>query len=390
MSDATTTQTTAVAGSNTPRQWLFIGTFFVLLWLPLIDSLLHLDRTLPTNENRALAPAPAADAPKEFPRQFSAWYDDRFGFRNFLVKQYHTVHFGWLGITDPDLVVQGKEDWLYLGRRRLIDEARGLNPATEEDIATWVEKLDAIHAWQTQRGGRFLLVLVPDKHRVYPEYLPDWFIPQEQRRKEQLLQALAGHEMETLDLTQILRIMKPAFSHDLWLKTDTHWNGLGAFVATQAITQQLGLPIPSEDDFVQANHPSLHEDAWHKTGNLADFLGVRGLVPEAWVGLVPNAPRAQFHTNFTPPTRNVSGVNVPLASRIENDTLPTGLVLGDSFRWALIPTLSESFSEILYTDFRYCFFDPAFTESLDPDIILFLMTERQLLRLPLPPSENTW
>ena len=87
--------------------------FFALLWLPLADNALHLDRSRPSDENRSLSPAPRLEmteqALKEFPRSFGAFYDDRFGFRNFLVRQFHTVNFGWLGIADPEQVVKGKE-----------------------------------------------------------------------------------------------------------------------------------------------------------------------------------------------------------------------------------------------------------------------------------------
>jgi alginate O-acetyltransferase complex protein AlgJ len=389
-----TTKTTHSETRSARRHILLIGAFFVLLWLPLADNLLRVDPTRPTDENRALAPPPLMEwseqAVKEFPRRFGSWYDDHFGLRNFLVRQYHSVHFGWLGIADPEKVIKGKDGWLYLGRKTLIDEARGLKPMAKEEIEAWVEKIDAIRRWQETRGGTFLLALVPDKHRVFPESLPGWFVPSEERRKEQLMDALAPTGMNVLDLSDAMASAKSASEYPVWLKTDTHWTGVGAYYGYRAIFERLNLtPVPI-DELVLADTPPKRDGAWHNSGNLAGLLGVRDLVPESWVGFLPQRNRATPTTEYPPPTRRVSGVNVPYATTIDDDSLSTALVIGGSFRWALMPLLSEHFRRVVYTDFRYCFFDETMATAEAPDILLFVMTERQLLWFPTPPKESTW
>ncbi len=373
--------------------------FFALLWLPLADNALHLDRSRPSDENRSLSPAPRLElteqALKEFPRSFEAFYDDRFGFRNFLVRQFHTVNFGWLGIADPEKVVKGNAGWLYLGRKALIDESRGLSPLQEKEVQAWAAKIDAIRQWQEARGGAFLFVLVPDKQRVFPEFLPDWYAASESRRKEQLLEALAPLGTPVLDLTETLREAKKTGGDPVWLKTDTHWNGVGAWHGYRAIIERLSPSLPplkpmEESDLVRSHEPGLGAEAWRSTGDLAGLLGVRDLAPESWLGLLPAAPRARSTQDFPAPTRKVGGVNVPYATEIEDPSLPTALVIGGSFRWALVPLLSEHFRRILYTDFRYCFFDPALAEAEQPDLILFVLTEQQLVWFPEPPGETTW
>lgn len=373
--------------------------FFVLLWMPLTDNLLHLDRSRLSDENRTLSPTPRLEltkqAIKEFPRSFEAYYDDRFGFRDFLVRQFHTVNFGWLGIANPEKVVKGKEGWLYLGRKVLIDESRGLNPLSESEVQAWAAKIDAIRQWQEARGGTFLFVLVPDKQRVFPEYLPDWYVASEARRKEQLLGALVPMGTPVLDLTETLRTAKSRGGDPVWLKTDTHWSGVGAWHGYQEILERLetalsGLHALGDDTFVRTVEPGLGAEAWRSTSDLAGLLGVRDLAPEPWMGLLPATPRARASQGFPAPTRKVGGVNVPYATEIEDPALPTALVIGGSFRWALVPLLSEHFQRALYTDFRYCFFDPALAEAEQPDLILFVLTEQQLVWFPEPPSETRW
>jgi alginate O-acetyltransferase complex protein AlgJ len=376
-----------------------VAIVFTLLWLPLADNLLHLDRSRPSNENRTLSPAPRLElteqALKEFPRSFEAFYDDQFGFRNFLVRQFHTVNFGWLGIADPEQVVKGKEGWLYLGRKALIDESRGLSPLQEKETQAWAAKIDAIQQWQEARGGTFLFVLVPDKQRVFPEFLPDWYTASESRRKEQLLEVLAPLGTPVLDLTETLREAKERGGDPVWLKTDTHWNGVGAWHGYRAIMERLSPSLPTlkpmeESVLLRSLEPGLGAEAWRSTGDLAGLLGVRDLAPESWLGLLPAEPRARSTQSFPAPTRKVGGVNVPYATEIDDPALPTTLVIGGSFRWALVPLLSEHFRRVLYTDFRYCFFDLALAEAEQPDLILFVLTEQQLVWFPEPPGETTW
>lgn len=388
--DTTTTRRTHI---------VLVVIVLALLWLPLADNLLHLDQSRPSDENRALSPAPRSDltaqAIKEFPRSFEAYYDDRFGFRNFLVRQFHTVNFGWLGIADPEQVVKGGEGWLYLGRKVLIDESRGLNPLAPAEVQAWAMKIDAIRQWQEARGGTFLFVLVPDKQRVFPEFLPDWYIPSDARRKEQLLRALAPMGTPVLDLTETLRAAKSRGGDPVWLKTDTHWSGVGAWHGYQAILERLDTALPglqalSDDTLVRCAEPGLGAEAWRSTSDLAGLLGIRDLAPESWVGLLPATPRARSSQDFPAPTRKVGGVNVPYATAIEDPALPTAMVIGGSFRWALVPLLSEHFRRVLYTDFRYCFFDPVLAEAEQPDLILFVLTEQQLVWFPEPPGETCW
>ena len=284
---------------------------------------------------------------------------------------------------------------LYLGRKALIDESRGLSPLQEKEVQAWAAKIDAIRQWQEARGGAFLFVLVPDKQRVFPEFLPDWYTASESRRKEQLLEALVPLNTPVLDLTETLREAKERGGDPVWLKTDTHWNGVGAWHGYRAIMERLSPSLPTlkpmeERDLARSHEPGLGAEAWRSTGDLAGLLGVRDLAPESWLGLLPAEPRARTTQDFPAPTRKVGGVNVPYATEIDDPTLPKALVIGGSFRWALVPLLSEHFRRVLYTDFRYCFFDPALAEAEHPDIILFVLTEQQLVWFPEPPGETTW
>lgn len=384
---------------NRRTQITLITAFFALLWLPLADNVLHLDHSQPSNENRIPAPRPNFDGSlrslKDFPRAFEAFYDDHFGFREFLVRQFHTVNFGWLGVADSEKVVKGQDGWLYLGRKVLIDESRGLNPLTEAQARLWATKIDAVRQWQESRGGAFLLVLVPDKQRVFPEHLPDWYVPSGQRRKEQLIGALKPLGTPMLDLSTVLLEAKQTSADPVWLKTDTHWNGVGAWYGYRAILETLGKDFPElhaleGDGLARTQERGLGAEAWCSTSDLAGLLGVRDLIPETWVGYGPASPRARATNDFPTPTRKVGGVNVPYATAVDDPKLPSALVVGGSFRWGLTPLFSEHFKRVLYTDFRYCFFDPKLAEAEKPDLILFVMTEQQLVWFPEPPAEEHW
>src|SRR4051794_24661312 len=66
----------------------FIIAFFALTLLPLAQMSLGLPSAAPVDENRSLAPAPAAfwGAPFEWVKEADAWFSDRFGYRSFLIR----------------------------------------------------------------------------------------------------------------------------------------------------------------------------------------------------------------------------------------------------------------------------------------------------------------
>jgi hypothetical protein len=194
-----------------------------------------------------------------------------------------------------------------------------------------------------------------------------------------------------VDLSEAMIGAKSKSSDPIWLKLDTHYNGIGAYYAYRAIADALGThlgprPILEQNELQRID--ALPHELWHDPGNLARFMSAGDLLHEPWIGYAPIEPCAH-PADVREPSWQLGPAWVPYASECP-DQVGNAMVIGGSFRWGLVPYLSEHFGRVVYADFRHCFFDEAFVESEAPDVILFVLAERQFTWEPTPPTNNVW
>src|SRR6266404_1449645 len=78
---------------------VLIAVFLMLLWVPNLELVFHLDRTTQVDEKRALAPFPILGASPSSLRHFisglETYYNDHFGFRKRLIYWEQTWKHEW-------------------------------------------------------------------------------------------------------------------------------------------------------------------------------------------------------------------------------------------------------------------------------------------------------
>src|SRR5436190_21050559 len=104
----------------------------------------------------------------------------------------------------------------------MVEHYTGLARFSEQELKDWQELLEGRRDWLARRGCKYLFVVPPDKHSVYPEYLPDWLIKSETPSKvQQLIAHMKAHStVPTLDLREALVEAKQGAV--LYQMTDTH------------------------------------------------------------------------------------------------------------------------------------------------------------------------
>src|SRR5471032_1208221 len=89
----------------------------------------------------------------------------------------------------------------------MIDDVMGNRPFRDSELEAWRDLLQGRHDWLAQRGIRYLFVIPPDKHTIYPEHLPDWLVTAARppQRLDQFIQYMKAHsDVPVLDLRQTL------------------------------------------------------------------------------------------------------------------------------------------------------------------------------------------
>lgn len=178
------------------------------------------------------------------------WFADRALFITTLSKLWSNTAYK-MGISiKPGQAILGKNDWFFLGNDYAlsIDQYIGKNKPSDAEISLKLSVLKQMNNLSQQHDIPFLVVIAPDKQEVYPEYLPNNLHKSPNpNRLERLQNAMLTNKIDFIDLRQKEIDAKNTIGKrygDLYLKGDSHWNYLGAYVAYQAIAdymQQKGL-----------------------------------------------------------------------------------------------------------------------------------------------------
>ena len=363
---------------------LMIGVFFVLLWLPLADSVFHLDRSPMLNEKRQLAGFPAWAAGFSGLRGFlsglDAYHRDHFGFRRPLIRLGQKLKSRLFRESAFSDVMIGRDGWLYLVDARMIERYRGLDLFTPEDLRNWQSLLERRRDWLAARGIKYLFVIPPDKQSVYPEYLPDWMTPAGSVTKlDQFVAYLKAHStVEVLDLRPVLREAKRA--RRTYLFTDTHWNDYGSFVGYQALIRALARQLPGLGEPLSLDDFEEHSREW-KDGDLSNLLGQSQTMPEKdFVELVPRPPRSalELHTDDSIyPNQWKTGT---LPSYTENPAQKYNILLfRDSFAHGWTPFVGFNFKRAVFI-WQYHWNAPVI-EREKPDVVVDEVVERFVCQL---------
>lgn len=194
-------------------------------------------------ENRRLAEFPRVSL--FFFQHLEKWYTDHFGGRATLIYYGARWQMDWIGLPGNRNVALGRDNWLFYDQhyhpgQALFADFRGKARFSDEQLQRIrANLLQTQHALAACRIG-FYLVMPPDKQTIYPDMMPFSRPPQTQTRADQLFAALRTEPgLRSIDLRPALQAARQAETLPLYLKTDTHWNGLGAYHGVRVLLQAM-------------------------------------------------------------------------------------------------------------------------------------------------------
>jgi hypothetical protein len=323
-----------------------------LLALPLADNVLGLDPFKAWTENRTPAPFPELRLDSASLRSLSArlkaYYDDHFGFRGSMLRLHALAKTRLLGLSPSRRVVLGKDGWLFYADEGSIESHRRARPFEHDELERWRLALEGRRGRLAARGIRYLLVIAPDKHTIYPEFMPDRLVPvRAVSRLDQLVEHLRrASDMEIVDPRALL--IEAKARERVYHCTDSHWNDRGSFLVAEEVIRRLGLPgvaLCGKDAYARATTVRPGQD-------LACMVGLPDLMGEVSLDLVPAAPRA------------------PRPER------PRAILLGDSFAPRLEPFLGDHLR--IESALWQTAIEPSLGPSEGPAAVIEVIAERKL------------
>jgi alginate O-acetyltransferase complex protein AlgJ len=296
-----------------------------------------------------------------------------------------------LGIsTDPQQVIIGYDDWLFLGEKYSQTLTVDRSPPTEADYAMGQQIGAAAQAWDTYlatKGVKLFRVMVgPNKGTIYSEHLPDWAKTARPNATDALFAGTGT--VRYIDLRKPMLAAKAVQTTPLYYKTDTHWNSLGAGIAFSAFAQQTGQSAPELRWPMDATYDLSHILP-KGDGDLAKFLHINADIadPEPIIHLsnlsiettqFDFATKQIMHHGENP---RVEAPTKPLLVKSKGALNHTRVLwLRDSFGSALSPLMAATFTDVLQLHWSEGFKSPErFIQLVDefrPDYVFFTVVER--------------
>jgi alginate O-acetyltransferase complex protein AlgJ len=344
-------------------------------------------RNAPTQfENRKTEVLPALPrtwtALREYPAHFETWFDDRFGLRGPLVHLDHWARAVLFGVSPVPKVLIGKSGWLYFRGEdaKAFDRwYRGSEAISDATLAAIRAELLQRQAFLASRGIPFVVVVVPEKYSIYPEYLPDWATPRARQTPfDRLVTALAADTLlHFVDLRAPLRAAKGP--DRLYYQTDSHWNYLGASVGYGVLMTAVAKLLPGLA-IATVPRPPYVAGVDYYSGDLAQMLGLPAqfreddIAPLGKILATPESRCARLDAAASSP-----GVET-FVYRCPNSPRFIALIYRDSMGIPLQPMLAENFSRSTFVTSAQL--DAGLVDRLRPDIVIEEMVERALTGIP--------
>jgi alginate O-acetyltransferase complex protein AlgJ len=372
--------------ADRPRpRWFYAvlsALFIVAIVLPSIFFFSGEDSATAIFENREPEPWPQWPQDRRSASSYAAQaersFNDHFGLRGRLLELDHWIKTAIFRTSPVPAVLLGRSGWLYfLGEdARALDRwYRGLEPFSDAEIAALRDELLRRREYLASAGIPYVVVVVPEKYSVYPEFLPLWATQLTRNTPlDRVVEAMrAAPELDFVDLRPELRSAKAR--ERVYYMTDSHWNYVGAMVGYRRLTSELARVLPGFRA-APVERPAYAPGVDYYSGDLARMLGLRSGFREddvapIWKILVdPSRRCAQRDTaNETPGYE----IYVFLCT---NPPRYRALVYHDSMAIPLIPMLAENFSRSVFVSTQTL--DPQVVERYKPHIVIEELVERTL------------
>jgi alginate O-acetyltransferase complex protein AlgJ len=339
------------------------------------------------NEKRSLQEKPYLDINylDIFPEQYTAYFNDHFPFRMELLDFFaHAVRFDIFHKSPiSEKIIFGQDGFLFQTENKLIYNGQEtFSPDEIEHIASVLHRRAAVLA---QKEIPFYLIIAPMKCDVYQDKLTFAY----QRapvgtRTDQLIQRLQQDSL--LHLVDAKSALQSAMDTGLvFHKTDHHWSTLGAYAVYCELIRTMHQQFPVLYPIAPSALNVIVDTGW--VGGLAQMSNLSDVVNEIREYYFVENTKAYVikEKRYDPPPWFAYKDEYEMRTMIPDSTLPSVVVIRDSFYGSMFPFFSQNFSKTLLIFDSWQFLpNQAIIDAENPDAVILEIHEPfvdNLLRL---------
>ena len=201
-------------------------------------------------EKRPLATFPKlikdGEINREFGKQFESFYNDRFRNREICIDKNLIIK-GFINQrTENHIVLRGRHGWMFYKGDNSIANYQNKVLFSDSELLKIKHNLEVLNDWCNRNEIKLIVIIPPDKNRIYGEYYPKNIKKINPKSRVELLR-------EFLDENSNIKIIYPVEQmyerkkidkEPLYYHTDTHWTQTGSYVAYNEIFKQIAREHP--------------------------------------------------------------------------------------------------------------------------------------------------
>ncbi len=186
---------------------------------------------------------------RDFPKEFENYYNDRFRKRNVCIDIYVTLNSFINARVENAYMLKGKENWLFSKEDNCLKNFKNEDLLSQDDLRRYKENLERFEKQLNEKNIKLIIMIPPDKHRIYGEFFPDYYKKKNKYGSGKQLEKYLydNSNLNFLYLEDDLKRAKKDTAGFLYFKSDMHWSDLGAYVGYKRLINEinsLGYNVP--------------------------------------------------------------------------------------------------------------------------------------------------
>lgn len=300
-------------------------------------------------------------------------FDNNFYQRKYLIENFNHLKLK-IGDRVFSQVLIGQGGWMEYAGGNNLDDFQNSYPITDESVYQIAQNIQLCTENAQKQGRIFLVLVAPNKASIYPDKLPSEIRPlADKSRLEEINDYLEQNNLpKIIDPTSALKLARE--DYQVYLKTDTHWNSIGAYVAYTEIIKTLSQYYPEIQAFPIKKIGFKQGDPVAR--DLANLINTKYIVE---ADLVPVFKNTVAYSANLPDISGFMGF-----SSINDKSAPSLLMFSDSFGVMYLNNFLKmhfSRSFFFHRDSSSKYLNNQIFNQFDPDIIIYQVVERNLQML---------
>lgn len=265
----------------------------------------------------------------------------------------------------------GENGWLFFTGDTSIQDYQKTSTMKAGNVKRLLHAIIQLKEKTNEYGGVFLLVIPPNKSTIYPQYMPPEIpiVGQASNLDRFIAYAEKNSNLQVLDLRPAL--MRASQTDQVYYKTDTHWNCIGAFSAYEEILFELAQLDPRPQAHSLESYELVSQDS------VMDIPTLTGLnIHEDRMDAIPKFDVEISNAPFLNKEYPQPSLRIVVNSE---KNLPDLMIFHDSFYKACLHKFIEpSFSRTISVAYREAKMDDylSMIEAEKPDVVVVEILER--------------